>query len=253
MVGNLLTDYKSEVWRSATSTTSPVTATITIQWPTAELAGMLALAFASLTSAATFRVRAYAVATDTAPTVDKTEYACSSSAFEELGWGSEPLGVNAYSYGGGTYGVIWFPVGSYQKIVLDITDINPLGYIEASRLICGTYWSPANNAEYGAQITIIDGSKNERTDAGDLRTDRGTVHKTLQFDLVAMNTGDRNSLMNILRGNGKFRPIYVSLIPEADNPTDEQVYQVYGKMSNQASIKFQFLNQFNTSLEIEES
>jgi hypothetical protein len=245
---NLKTDYKSEIWRSTATT-----ATLTIQWASAEMVGMLALAFCNLTSAATFRVRCYYNATDPSPAIDKTAYACPGVDFSNMGWGTEPLGVNAYSYGGGTYGAIWFATGTYQKIVLDITDVIPAGYIEASRLVCGRYWSPAYNAESGAQVSMVDNSKQERTDAGDLRTDRGTVAKAMSFDLNYLTATDRNSLWNILRGNGTFKPVYVSLLPEStDDQTGEQVYQVYGKLTKQAAIKYNWLNSFSSQLELEE-
>jgi hypothetical protein len=64
---NLQTDYKSEVWRS-----TGTTATLTITWATAELIGMFALAFASLSAASTFRVRGYSNAGDAVPVVDVT-------------------------------------------------------------------------------------------------------------------------------------------------------------------------------------
>lgn len=245
---NLKTDYKSEIWRS-----TGLTATLTATWATAELIGMVALAFASLTSAATFRVRGYALQADSVPLFDVNGYVCASSDFDNFSWGTEPLGANAYSYGGGTYGVLWFPTHACQKLVIDIADSNPLGYIEASRLVCGTYWTPVYQAEAGAVVGIVDNSKHERTDAGDLRTDRGTVHKTLNFDLNFLTNEDRNTLYNILRGNGMFKPMYVSLVPQSTGDlTGEQIFQIYGKLSRQGSMKYQLQNQFSSQLEIEE-
>ena len=248
VASNLSTDYKSEVWRS-----TGLTATLTITWPTAELIGMVALAFASLSSAATFRVRGYQNDDDSTPLFDVDGFACYGADFDAFPWGTVPLGVNAYSYGGGAYGVLWTPVHACQKIVLDIADSNPLGYIEASRLVCGTYWEPIYSAETGATVGITDTSKNERTDAGDLRTDRGTIHKTLSFDLNVMPKEDRDALYNILRGNGMFKPVYISLVPVYDeDETGEQVFQIYGKVSKSASIKWAYADMFSTKLEIEE-
>jgi hypothetical protein len=248
VASNLSTDYKSEVWRS-----TGLTATLTITWPTAELIGMVALAFASLSSAATFRVRGYQNDDDSTPLFDVDGFACYGADFDAFPWGTVPLGVNAYSYGGGAYGVLWTPVHACQKIVLDIADSNPLGYIEASRLVCGTYWEPIYSAESGATVGITDTSKNERTDAGDLRTDRGTIHKTLSFDLNVMPKEDRDALYNILRGNGMFKPVYISLVPVYDeDETGEQIFQIYGKVSKSANIKWAYAHMFSTKLEIEE-
>lgn len=248
VAANLQTDYKSDVWRS-----TGLTATLTITFPTAELIGMVALAFCSLSSAATFRVRGYALTADVTPLVDTTGYAAQASDFTSFYWGTEPLGVNAYSYGGGAYGVLWLPsVNACQKVVIDITDSNPLGYIEASRLVCGTYWSPTNNAEAGAEVGVVDTSKHERTDAGDLRTDRGTIHKTLSFELAYLTQQDRNSLWNILRGNGMFKPLFISLLPTDADYVGEQVYQIYGKIGRPSRLRYQHTHRFSTTLEIEE-
>lgn len=244
---NLKTDYKSEIWRSTGQT-----ATLTFTWATGELLGMFALAFCNLTSAATFRIRGYAEATDSVPVFDLSSQAASGVSLSDLAWGTEPLGVNAYAYGGGSYGSAWFPQGAYKKLVVDVSDNSLAGFLEASRAISGPYWSPVYNTEYGCSVGIIDNSKQERTDAGDLRTDRGTVHKTLSFDLNYMPKADRDALFNIIRGNGLFRPIYVSLMPEDSDSLGEQVFQVYGKMAKQASIKYQFLNQYSASLDVEE-
>lgn len=247
---NLQTDYKSEVWRS-----TGTTATLTLTWATAEIIGMFALAFASLTSGSTFRLRGYANVGDATPVVDVTGYPCAGTDFDMFGWGNLPLGANGYSYGGGAYGVLWLSTQvQIAKLVVDITDTNnTLGYVEASRAVCGSYWEPVNNAESGALVNMVDSTKSERTDAGDLRSDRGTVHKTLDFDLNFMTKEDRNALYNIVRGNGMFRPLYVSLTPSStDDTVGEQVFQVYGKLSKQAAIKYQFANIFVSQLQIEE-
>jgi hypothetical protein len=150
---------------------------------------------------------------------------------------------------------MWLPnIFSVAKLVIDITDgSNPLGYVEASRAVCGTYWEPTYNAEYGVSVGMTDTSKQERTDAGDLRTDRGTIHKTMDFDLQVMPKEDRNFLYNILRGNGMYKPLFISMTPADADSVGEQVFQVYGKLSKAAAIKYVSFNMFSTSLEIEEN
>lgn len=245
---NLKSDYKSEVWRS-----TGLTATLTITWATAELIGMVALAFCNLSAAGTFRVRGYALESDVVPLIDHTGFVAYGANFEEFSWGMEPLGANAYSYGGGAYAVLWLPqVHACKKLVIDIEDVIPAGYLEASRLVCGTYWEPVYNAEYGTTVGIVDTSKHERTDAGDLRTDRGTIHKTLSFDLAVMPKEDRDALYNIIRGNGMFKPMYVSLTPESEDEVGEQVFQIYGKVSRNSTLRWVNFNQFSTQLDIEE-
>lgn len=249
-VSNMLTDIKSEVWRSTGST-----ATITATWTTAEMVGMVALPFCSLSSGATIRVRAYTNIADVTPVLDTgVQMAAEAPPFDVWGWGSEPLGVNAYAYGGASYGVVWLnTIVTAQKIIVDINDsANPLGYIEASRIITGTYWEPVNNADYGVEVGVSDLSKHERSDAGDLRTDRGAIYKTMSLDLNFMPAQDRNALWRIIRGNGMSRPIYLSLIPKATDALEEQVFQIYGKLSRSSALRYQFANQYSSQLEIEE-
>lgn len=245
---NMQGDIKSAVWRGVSTTES-----ITLTWPTSEFLNMVALPFCNLTSAATMRVRCYTLAGDANPAYDATTTAAPGVSFGSVEWGTSTLGVNAYSYGGGTYAAAYFPVGTYQKVIVTLADpTNAAGYIECSRIVTGQYWSPLYSAEAGAAVSITDTSKNERTDAGDLVTDRGTVAKMLNFDLNFLTSTDRDKVYRMLRGNGMFRPIFISLVPESTDAGDEQVFQIYGKLSKGGSMKYQLLNQYSTTIEIEE-
>jgi hypothetical protein len=245
---NLMSDIKSEVWRS-TSTS----ATLTLTWTSAEYVSCVALPFCNLTTAATIRVRGYTNTGDATPAIDTGAQSASPTTLGQINWGQQFLGVNSYAYGGGTYAVIWFASTAVKKLVIDLVDTsNTQGYVEAAKLITGAYWTPANNADYGVELTVADSSTHERSDAGDLRTDRGTLHKVLNLDLTMLTSVDRNALWSIYRGNGLSRPIFLSLTPLSDDVVEEQIYQVYGKLSKQGSIRYQFINQFSSTIEIEE-
>lgn len=247
---NLLTERKTETWR-ATGTS----ATITLTWTSAEIVSMVALPFCNLTSGATFRVKGYTNVADASPIVDSgVVYACAATPLGLWDWGNVPLGVNAYTYGGAAYGVAYFTANAIKKLTIDIVDsTNPSGYIEASRCVCGAFWSPINNAEFDPKWVIIENAKHDRNDAGDLITDIGSKSKKIQFDLANMTPADRNTVTNILRGNGVARPVFLSLFPQDSDSSLEQTYQVYGKLSNQSSVGYPNWNLFNTTLEIEEA
>lgn len=240
---NLANDIKSSVYR-----TTATSIAITMTWAASETLNMAALCFSNLTPTATLQARCYTLAADTVPVANVT---ITAAPYGELTLGG---GVNSFATGGGVYASIYFPQGSYQKVTLNIVDTaNPAGYIEAGCLLCGLYWSPEFNVEYGLSFGAGDNSKSERTDAGDLRTDRGTSFKTMQFDLNYMPLADRNKLHNILRGNGTFKPLYVSISPsDTEDGAGEQIMQIYGKLSRLSAIKYQFMNQFGTQLDIEE-
>lgn len=247
---NLLTDSKADTWR-ATGTS----ATITTVYTTSELVSMVALPFCNLTSSATFRVKCYTNSGDVSPILDTgVVLAAAPTPLGMWDWGNIPMGVNSYSYGGASYGVIWFATQSVKKVELVISDAtNPSGYIEASRLVMGAYWSPENDAELSPQWVPVEDSTHERSDAGDLRTDIGTLNKKLQLTLPVMTAADRNTMMNILRGNGMSRPIYLSLFPQDSDSSNEQAFQVYGKLAQQTGVTLANWNLYSTTIEIEEA
>jgi hypothetical protein len=250
VASNLQNDIKSQIWRSVGTT-----ATLTLTWPNgSEMVGVVTLPFNNFTSTATIQVQGYTNIGDSTPLFDTgAQYACPSSLGDFV-WGSLPLGVNAYSFGGGSYATIWFPIATVRKLVVTLVDAsNTDGYLEAARLVTGSYWEPTYSAQYGAEMSANDTSKHERSDSGDLHTDRGPQYRSLTVDIQYMPTTDRNQMWRIALGNGMGYPVYFSLTPEnSDDTTGEQIFQLYGKLSKSSSIKYQFYNQFNSTIELEE-
>jgi hypothetical protein len=246
----LLTEIKADVWRS----TGP-TATITATWPTAETIGGVALPFCNLSSLATLRVRGYAELADLVPLFDTgAVFACPAPIFGLWNWGSLPLGSNAFAYGGGTYGRVWIPTpGAVKKLVVDVDDsTNPAGYIEAARLVCGGYWEPAENADYGAPATPVDTSKHYRNDAGDLRTDIGARYRKQSVSLSGLSPADRATFWSFVLGNGMPRPVFFSLYPNHEDAKLEQERQIYGKLSTLAALNTPSFQRYASSLDLEE-
>jgi hypothetical protein len=138
-----------------------------------------------------------------------------------------------------------------KRIVVDILD-DARPYVEVSRVVAGAYWSPTHNAEYGVQVSMGDTSKHERSDAGDLRTERGFSYKKISLDLNQMPSSDRATMWDIYRRNGMSKPLFFSLTPQSLDAGEEQTFSLYGKLSQQSSIRYQFANQYNTSIELEE-
>lgn len=248
-VTRLVTDYKSEVWR-ATSTSATLTAT----WSTAQMLGVVSLPFCNFTSTATIRVRGYTEPSDPTPFFDTTAKPC--CAYSPLGqwdWGAQPLGVNAFSYAGGAYATVWFPIASVKKLVIDLVDTaNTAGYIEAGRLVTGSYWTPALNADYGASVAPVDSTKVERTDSGDPIRGRGHKHRLLSVNLSEMSESDRAQCYNLLVGNGLARPVFISLYPESDTPQLEQSHQLYGQLNQLGAIAVPIFNRYSAPITVEE-
>lgn len=258
VAANLQTDIKSQVWRSTATS-----ATLTATWSAPEVIGGVVLPFCNFTSTATLRVRGYLHTADTDTVFDTgAVYACKYAPLGFFEWGVVPLGANAYqrggvnsfASGGGAYGRAWLG-GQHlvRKIVVDVTDADSAdGYIECARLVAGAYWEPAYGAEYGAKTGHRDASRAERSDAGDLVTTRMSRSRAMTFDLSLLNGADRARLLAIARDNGASKPVFVSILPEAENPVDEQLGQIYGKFAPALDASYRFFNAFASSLALEE-
>jgi len=248
---NLKVDMKSAVWRS-TSTSATLTAT----WATGEVVSAVVLPFCNLTSQATVRVRGYTNAADATPAFDTgAVFACPALSLGLWGWGSDSLGVNAFAYGGGTYGRVWVNTPSaVQKLTIDISDPSNLaGYIECSRLIAGAYWEPEIGPEAGnANLSISDTSKHYRTDAGDTFTDVGNKYRKQSFSLPWLGDNDRLKMWNILWGNGMARPIFISMYPNNTDVALEQANQLYGKLVTSPVMSTPYFNKNSATIELEE-
>lgn len=277
-VSNLKLDSKSQVWRSAsTGTLNPdgsglyiVRANIVVSFVATTIIGGVMLPFCNLSSAAKIRVRGY---TGTAPTPgaatntptpaitggvvhDSTQILCSPyQTFGLWNWGTLPLGVNSYSYGGGTYARVWMPTQlACTSLLIEIEDtqnINP--YIEVSRIVAGAYWSPKFNTSFGLSTGSQDLSQHERSESGDLITNRGIRYRNMRFDLNWLPPEDRLEFTRILRGNGLPRPLFISLFPNnSEDYEKEQAHQIYGKLSQLSDITHPIFEMYSTSIDIEE-
>jgi hypothetical protein len=180
-------------------------------------------------------------------------YACPGAPFGLWGWGTAPLGANAYAYGGGNLARAWIAApAAVRALRIEITDAgNPGGYIEAARLVCGAYWEPAKNADYGASAQPLDASKNFRNDAGDLMSDQGSRSVKLALPMTKLEPVDRAKLFSILRGNGITRPVFVSVFPNDADTAREQDHQLYGKLVTTPSMTLPSFNLAAATLEIE--
>lgn len=227
VAANLLTDRKIEVHRS-TGTSVTYTAT----WSGGVSLGGVALPATNLTAAATMRARAYSDTACTALLGDTgVGVACPGLALGLWAWPGV-LNANAFAYGGGAKAVAWFAsnLSGVKGLKIDLADAgNPAGYIDCARLVAGPWWSPAYNVELaGLSTTVVDTTVNTRTLAGDLSSERGPMYQDLSFSTPILGEADRSQLMQIMRGNGSWKPVFVSLMPRTGGAA-EQDHMVYGK------------------------
>jgi hypothetical protein len=247
---NMQKDTKGVVWRS----TSSVDNTITLNWSTYESIGCISLPFTNLSSSATITYSLYNGANATG-TLLYTSGAVPAIPYNLATWGTIVTGVMSYSFGGGNP-VRHYPtstIDNVRSMTINISDGgNPQGYFEISRIVCGKYWSPKYNTEFGLSISINDQSSHSRGQAGNLITDVGTVYKTLDFNLGYLDASDRNMFIQILKLNGMRKSMFISVFPNDTDVEKEYSYQIYGRLSSNASIVHPMFHQYASSVTIEE-
>lgn len=270
-VANLKLDAKSKVWRSG----AYVRANLIVTFATDIIVGGVILPFCNITPTATIRIRGYASTvtlahdvttpatpiitvggTETTPLIDTTAVIAAPYQNTTLwNWGTNPAGANSYAYGGGTYARVWISTPTAcRKLTVEIEDTaNTSGYLEFSRLLIGNYWSPTYNTSYGLSSAMVDLGKHQRTEAGDLNTTQGVRFNSMKFDLKYMDKTDRSRLLEIIRGNGIARPLFISLFPNnTDDYDKEQQYQIYGKLSQLSAVQHPMYEIYSSQLDIEE-
>lgn len=241
------TDLKGQAHRS-----TGTSVTYTLTWTGGVTIGAVALPATNLTSAATIRVRLFSDTACTALLQDSGAItACPGLAAAPWTW-TATYNANAFAYGYLSKAVAWFESQQtgVKGLKIDLADAtNPAGYIDCARLIAGPWWAPKWGAEYGCTTLVVDNSTNARTDAGDLPSDRAPMHEELTLHLPALSEAERSQMMQILRSNGVWKPVFVSLMPRAGTAV-EQDHMVYGKRKN-TPMDLPYFNQFSHSIEIE--
>lgn len=253
---NLQRDVRGAVLRS----TGPAL-TITATWATQQVLAGVALIYTNLSSADRMRVRCYETDGGSVPLVDTGWVSpCPEAGLGTYPFGAMPLGWNAYkpggvntwARGGGADGIAWFAPVLARQLVIDIdAPLNSDGYIEASRLVAGNYWSPEYNPDYGAQAQRQDSTESYRTAGGELRANVGAMSRKLSLQLSHLNPQDRARLMHILGTCGSARPLLFSLFPENSDAVLEQEHMLYGRMTNLDAVTAAHFNTYSAPLQIE--
>jgi len=260
----LYTDKKSYCYRSGS--TKQVNFIVTFS--SSKSIGAVVLPFCNLTATATIRVRLYTGTnpthggTEASPTISATGTTVyDSGSILACPWSSNDVwspyasvsGINTYAFGGGTYARCFIPNTNCTSMSIEIIDTyQPSTYLEFSKLIVGEWWSPTYNTSFGLQAGHKISSSNQRVEAGDLVTARGTMSRTLMFDLKYMIDTDRDTLLGIIRSHAINKSIYVNLFPDDDDHGKEYTYQIYGKLTQLNSIQHSIFTIYASQVELEE-
>lgn len=263
---NLENDLRGRVWRSATSTTSTVKTLLLTTFSDVKRVHGVVLVNTNNSPAATMTVYGY---TGTPPTLGGTVDAptvtggtlawtegptlcCPPAPDDNFSWGDTDY--NAYQ-DNTVYSRLWIPTSNAQvsTVVVEVNDTITSKYLQASRLVIGSYWSPTYNTGYGMVSDYKDMSRSERAESGALITSAGARYATMQFNLDWMNDKDRIELNRLNRIKGTSGSIFVSLFPDqSDDWNLEQMYQIYGRLANTVPVTHPMYDFYSSSMDIEE-
>lgn len=244
----LRTDDRT-LWRSPSTS-----ATLTLTWPAAtpEWLDCIAICHSNLSSAASWRI----VATLSGVTVLDTgdQPAHPPQGLGGLVWGLDPLGLNAYTYATSPVVLHWCDLTQADTLTITLTDpSNPAGYLQACRLIVGYHWSPSASVAYGAELSVIDTAKRERTEAGQLVCESGAVYRVMRVSLPVLNTLDRQTLFGQLARRTLRRPLLVALYPDASDAMQDRDYAIWGYLPTTIGADYPSFQRWQSKLEIEEA
>ena len=151
------------------------------------------------------------------------------------------------AYGGGKYVVLYMTITTRTTFTINFS-----ASVKVSRFIIGNYWSPVHNIPFGITTGYTDTTTSERLQSGDLYSTPGPRNKTMQFELQYLTDSDKYQFFSILKSVGKLGSIFVSAFPQDADKELEQMFSIYGKMTNLNAITYAQYTRYATSVELEE-
>ena len=250
ITGNTKTNFNVEnikldnnrIWRSA----APTTAEIQLTWADTQIFNTLVISNSNLSPSTTIRLVGYTNINDTVAAFDTSKVTIrKGSIYSSV--------LNMYSYGNSNTTALWIDNKNVRKLIIYLEDTtSTAGFIEISKIMLGTYWSPKYGQEAGISTGISFNSNHTRTQSGNIYTDNGTVNRYLKVPLNWLLSEDRLQLIRALKSNGINKPIFISAFPNSDSINMEELYQVYGKLSNTATLTYPLYEIYTTELTVEE-
>lgn len=171
----------------------------------------------------------------------------------EFVWGDGPWAPNRYSEWALAYAVEWLP----QRVVassirLTITDPGA-AFLQASRIMIGTVFSPTYNASYGHSAAWQDLSEQTRTEGGSLRSDARETFRSFELSLEWLSPADRSRMMELARKIGTRKDTFISLYPGSDDASLERDYMATVKLKEAPPITASVFNLYQNSLSFVET
>ena len=246
-IDNIKSDIKSKVWRSTATTAQTITAT----WTETKLISAVGFAFSNLVEGSTVQIKLYTNAADVSAAYDSGATSIDFAYDPPSGFAS--IGLDSFAFGGGNYFSKLFATVPAKKIeIIVVSSGNPDGYIEISRIICGTAYTPTIGAGYGAEISFDDMTATVLTDSGDTFTNRGAVKKSLSFNLNVLVPISKHGLMNVIKNRGANHPVFASLYENSQIPEERASFMIYGRFDTRNSMNISSKDIYNSTISITE-
>jgi len=239
-VTNLQTEGRGKVARTSNATG---TKTINGNLAASSSINCVVLSRHNLTSAATWRLQLYSAANQVTQVYDSGAVTPSpaASVFSEWDAGSQ-------------FSVLYFStVASVLSFRVELANAtNPAGYLEAKRLMLGSYFEPSINVEYPLSLDWRDDSVQRRTMGSSIRTDGRAKYRCLAGSMGRLTEAERATFADACRYAGTSREVWVSAWPGATG-AQERDYSLVGKFRSLPRCANHEYNNHRAAFEIEES
>lgn len=248
---NLQTQARGQIMR----TTGLATQQILGDFDQARICSAIALVRHNLTSAATWRLELFAGAGQTGGTVydSGTLTALPGYGWGEFRWGVDAWGGSIFLGWGQAFSNLWFAPVPALSFRLTISDpANPVGYLQASRLVLGAYFEPLRNLSYGVDVSWQENSRQTRTDGGSLRTDGRVAYRRWQLSLDFLRPDERAVVLDVFRRIGLRADLFISCYPEQGG-AQERDHAGLVKLTRMPGMRRSSLEMYASALTLEES
>lgn len=171
----------------------------------------------------------------------------------EGGWGEDGFGGYSEQRARQDIRPYWFDEvnAKFSRITLIDPD-NEDGYIQAGKIFLGYYWSPTNNAEWGAKHRTVKTTKLKRARGGGIRSSSGARYREISVAFEWLEELDDTALDHMLSLYGKTEGVLLSVYPE-EGGSQESKYTLYGVITEWAGSTQQPTRDYANGFTVQES
>lgn len=230
VVGHLLSDRRSEVWRAD----GP--ATLTLTWAEPQSVDTVVLARANLSIAAEITVSGWLGGVATLGWIG-------GGVPATLGnwWGKTTLSGYSARAGNAGYAQVTIPqIARVDRLDITIAD-SANAIIEAARLIVGVAWQPQKSPQWGMEIKFVgdsSGQQSWQSDAGDqLPPPVRHIRRSLALTLPLAGDDDRDAASYLAAQAASGKMLYINAAPDARNHNLTRDLTIYGYLPTDRGLK----------------